>query len=113
MFTRIGHLMEAKLRRAVFWSVAVLAVAVGAGLATVAGLAALADAGMSDALRLFVVSCVWFGIGGIFALIATARPARPSAPPPARAHPGAPGIAEAFTAGFAEGATSASRQRSG
>ncbi|MCW8842268.1 MAG: hypothetical protein OQK00_02510 [Rhodobacteraceae bacterium] len=112
MLSRIAYLLEDKLRRAIFWSAAAVAVAVGAGLATLAGLAALAEAGLSEALRLLVVSCVWFGIGGLLALVATAKGARPTSRQSAQPRPATTGLAEAFSAGFSEGATSANRQTS-
>lgn len=111
MLSRIKTQIHLTARRAAFWSAALSAVAIGAVLATMAGLAALAEAGIPDSLRLLIASCIWFGISGLFAVAASVKSSNSKAIKQQPSVPAASHLTDAFVAGFAEGASSGKQMR--
>lgn len=112
MFSR----MKSNVRHAAWltacWAIAAFSMAVALGFATAAGLAALAEAGLSLPIRLFIMGCLWFGFAGVAALVATLTKGHITQEQAMEKRP-LPPLADAFTAGMAEGAAMASRNRSG
>ncbi|WP_209599334.1 hypothetical protein [Ruegeria sp. HKCCSP351] len=108
--------MKSNMRQAawltVCWTIAALSMAVALGFGTAASLAALAAAGLSLPIRLFIMGCIWFGFAGIAALMATLNKGHNMQEQAMEKRP-LPPMADAFTAGMAEGAAMASRNRSG
>lgn len=114
-------------RRAVFAGLAGICAAVGAGFASFAGYAALRDAGLSEALSGLILASVWFGLGGILLMLralvgdtpearlreaeAEAERAAHTAAAAARASAPIPPLADAFSAGLAEGSAFANRRK--
>ena len=112
MFSRVKSNIRQAAWLTVCWTITALSMAVALGFGTAAGLAALAEAGLSLPIRLFIMGCLWFGFAGIVALVATLTKARNTQEQAMEKLP-LPPLADAFTAGMAEGAAMASRNRSG
>ena len=112
MFSRVKSNVRQAAWLTVCWTIAAVSMAVAMGFGTAACLAALAEAGLSLPIRLFIVGCLWFGFAGIAALVATLTKSRTNRHQAMDQRP-LPPMADAFTAGMAEGAAMASRNRSG
>ncbi len=106
-------------RRAVFSVLVWVCAAVGAGFASFAGFAGLREAGLSPALAGLILASVWFGFAGV-CLIAreviadvgqVGQKAHGGADPEMHRNAQTPPLAEAFSAGLAEGAAFASRHK--
>lgn len=123
MLKRLTSKARRSARRALFAALCGLSAAVGAGFASAALYAALLEAGQSHAMAGLILSCLWFGVSGLFLLLKSAvgalhdeaNPA-PGLTTPHVAHPNghaatAPSVADAFMAGVNEGAGFARAQR--
>lgn len=116
MLDSIQDKVRRSARRAVLAVLTGVCAAIGAGFASFAGFAGLREAGLSPAMAGFVLACVWFGLAGVCLIVrglsvgdgmsanrfgARDMPRERQAPP----------LAEAFSAGLAEGSAFATRRK--
>ncbi len=127
MLERVQDRVRRGARRAVFAALAGVCAAIGAGFASFAGFAGLREAGLSPALAGLILACVWFGLGGVCLIVreligddgARAQRQRDAAyfahqedtADATRRNGPTPPLAEAFSAGLAEGSAFAARKK--
>ncbi|MCG7629463.1 hypothetical protein MHM88_16760 [Epibacterium sp. MM17-32] len=122
----LGHIKSKArrgARRVQFSLLSAGCAAVGAGFGSASLYVALLQAGQGHAMAAFVLTCIWFGLSGVFLLLKgmvgdrmSDREDAPAATAPPVAHPNghaatAPGVADAFLAGMSEGAGFARMQQ--
>ena len=126
MFDSLQMRVRRGTRRAVFAGLAVLCAVIGAGFASFASYAGLREAGLSPALAGLILACLWFGFSGICLIIRQVIGDESSGSygntrnAEFYAHQGedaaqrngqTPPLAQAFSAGLAEGSAFASRRK--
>lgn len=117
MLERIQTRVRRRARRAVFTVLAGVCAAIGAGFASFAGYAGLREAGLSPALAGLILACVWFGFGGVCLLVreltgdSGQEHEQQCEHRDMRRDGQTPPLAEAFSAGLAEGSAFATRRR--
>jgi len=126
MFDNLQMRVRRGTRRAVFAALAVLCAVVGTGFASFAGYAGLREAGLSPALAGLILACLWFGFSGVCLIIRQligddggqlhgetrngeffAQQGEHAAHPNGQTPP----LAQAFSAGLAEGSAFAVRRK--
>ncbi len=123
MLKHLENKARRSARRALFAALCGISAAIGAGFGSASLYAALLEAGQTHAMAGLILSCLWFGLSGLFLLLKSAvgattghSTAAPELSTPHVAHPNghaatAPSVADAFVAGMNEGAGFARAQR--